>query len=158
MFGSHDPCMYREVDHASDLQVEIRGRTPEELFHHAILTLYALLGLADDASRAALAHPPIPGEALALTFVGTDEEDLLVQLLGELLSVAVAERRRWIPREGSCRLSRDGQAVSLRVEGRWRRILREETRREREIKAVTYHEARIRKQGDGYTATVVMDL
>ena len=157
MAGSREPRIYRETDHTADLRVEIYGTSREELFHHAILTLYTLLGFPRMAASPQRSDDRSSGGQV-LTFCGTDEADLLVQLLGELLSVAVTERRCWVPREGGCRVTRDRDTAFLRLEGDWRDLLPIETGLEREIKAVTYHDAAIRKHGDGYVATVVMDL
>ncbi len=154
MARSHHRRIYRETDHTADLRVEIFGRTEEELMVHSILTLYSLLGLPEETIGPGAR---LPGDR-DLIISGMDGEDVLVRLLGELLTVAVVEKRRWLPRSGSCRLSRDGQGLLLQVEGRWRELLPQETDWKTEIKAVTYHDARIRHHPDGYAATVVMDL
>jgi len=146
---------YRETDHTADLRVEIYGRTHHELVLHAVETLYDLLGLPEASEEAAASLPDLE----ELAFSGTDGEDLLVRLLGELLAAAVVDRRRWVPRKGSCRLTRHhptGQA--LRMDGRWLPLPEEATRWKTEIKAVTYHDATIRKCSGGYVATLVMDL
>lgn len=127
--------IFKEQPHTADLCVEIYGKTRAEVFHHGILTLYNLLGLVREEDPCG-DNPCGSGEE-TLAFSGMDEADLLVQLLGELLAVAVTERKRWVPREGSYRLTRDGETVSFRVDGAWCDLLPNETDGEREIKAVT---------------------
>ena len=154
MTCSHNHRIYRETDHTADLRVEIYGRTEEELMLHSILTLYSLLGLTEEMDGSV--SQPAGGPDLLIS--GVDKEDVLVRLLGELLATAMTEKRRWLPRKGSCRFLWEGEDLLLRVGGCWRNLLPEETEWKTEIKAVTYHDARIRKHPDGYAATVVMDL
>jgi len=145
--------IFRELNHAGDLRVEIFGKTEEELFQNAVRSLYSLLGLPEISMSA----PPPPASS-PLVFSGMDREDVLVQLLGELLFVAVTEKRRWIPGKCTSGIPRDSRSLSLVVEGTWKDFPPESTEWKTEIKAVTYHDTKIVKQPAGYVATVVMDL
>jgi SHS2 domain-containing protein len=145
--------IFRELNHAGDLRVEIFGKTEEELFQNAVRSLYSLLGLPEISMS-----NPRPLASSPLTFSGMDREDVLVQLLGELLFVAVTEKRRWIPGKCTSGIPRDSRSVSLVVEGTWEDFPPEDSKWNTEIKAVTYHDTKIVKQPEGYVATVVMDL
>jgi SHS2 domain-containing protein len=145
--------IFRELNHVGDLRVEIYGKTEEDLFQNAVRCLYCLLGLPD----LPLSDTPLPAST-PLNFAGMDREDVLVQLLGELLFVAVTEKRRWIPGKCTCGIPRDSRSVSLVVEGTWKDLPPEDSKGNTEIKAVTYHDTKIVRQPRGYVATVVMDL
>jgi SHS2 domain-containing protein len=145
--------MFRELDHTADLRVEICGKTEEQLYQNAVLCLYCLLKLPD-ASDSFTALPAVS----SLTFSGMDREDVLVQLLGELLFVAVTEKRRWIPGKCSCGIPRDSRSVTLSMEGTWIDIPPEDVESNTEIKSVTYHDTKITRNPQGFVATVVMDL
>ncbi len=143
--------IFRELDHTADLRVEIFGHSEEDLFQNAVRTLYSLLGLPVTACTGS-------SQEGSLMFSGLDREDILVQLLGELLYSAVSEKKRFFPERWAFRKDREDRSESLLLEGTWRSLGTAFTGWKNDIKAVTYHDARIRRGPDGYTATVVMDL
>lgn len=145
---------FTELDHTADLRVEIRGRDEEDLFRNAVESIYLLLGLPATPAREEDAPP-----AERLEIHGQDREEALVELLGELLYRATAEKERFHLRELVVRAGGGREAgCTVVLIGGWRELENGEAAGQREIKAVTYHDIRIRKTRKGWSAQVVMDL
>ncbi len=142
---------YRELDHTADLCIEIAGRDEEDLFRNAVESLYRILGLpaAPAGGRAPAAE--------TLRIQGGDHEEALVDLLGELLYRVTVERRRFLLQVLSLREAEQGGWV-VELTGAWQKLTEAETQGRREIKAVTYHDVRIRRTPRGFVARVVMDV
>ena len=144
---------FRELDHTADLRVEIRGKDEEGLFLNAVESLYLLLGLPALPGR----RDTVPLERLEIK--AQDPEEALVELLGELLYRATAERQRLNPKELSVRRGEEGaEGCRVVIRGGWENLSDAEMAGQREIKAVTYHDVQIRRTGSGWAARVVMDL
>jgi SHS2 domain-containing protein len=145
---------FRELDHTADLRVEIRGKDEQELFRNAVESLYLLLGLQAVSDR----RDAVPAERLEIQ--GQDPEEALVELLGELLYRATAEKQRLNLQELSVQRGEEGEGGGCRVgvRGVWETITQGEMAGKSEIKAVTYHDVEIRRTKRGWTARVVMDL
>jgi SHS2 domain-containing protein len=144
---------FRELDHTADLRVEIRGKDEKDLFRNAVESLYLLLGLPAAPS----ARDTVPVERLEIK--GQDPEEALVELLGELLYRATAERQRLNLKELSVRQGEEGsEGCRVVVCGGWETLSDGEMAEQREIKAVTYHDVQIRRTRRGWAARVVMDL
>ena len=142
---------FRELDHTADLRVEIFGKDEQELFRNALESLYVLLGL-----------PPVPGheggiETDSLEVHGQDLEEALVHLLGEFLYRATVEGERLVLDTVSVRRGEEG-SCEVKVFGRWRKLSNEEISGKREIKAVTYHDVRVRRTGEEFCAEVILDI
>lgn len=128
------------LEHTADLRVRFRGPTLEKLLETAARALGEYLY-----------GDPVPGRAEEVRTVVEGEDNLarLVAFLNEGLYL-LQERRLKI------------REVFL-VEGprNWKlRFLAEETVRQpsAEIKAATYNEAVLRREGDGWLAEVTFDL
>ena len=144
---------FRELDHTADLRVEIQGKDEQELFRNAVESLYLLLGLPAVSDR----REAVPAERLEIK--GQDPEEALVELLGELLYRATAERQRLNLHELSVRRGEEGaEGCRVVVRGGWETLTDDDRVGQREIKAVTYHDVQIRRTKRGWTAQVVMDL
>jgi SHS2 domain-containing protein len=144
---------FRELEHTADLRVEIVGRNEKDLFANAIESLYALLGLP------IVSKGREQGVVEELEISGSDPEEALVGLLGEILYRATVERKRINLHELSAPLSGKGASgCRIVVRGVWQALTEEEMADLREIKAVTYHDVRIRRTRGGLAARVVMDL
>ena len=135
---------YRIFDHTADLGVEVTAASQEELYADAAIALFDLLTdpetVRSDASR-------------EVSIAGGDAADLLVNFLRELLDA----------------YNHDGflmkSCLVQEVNPRWlKALLRGESfdparhRIEKEIKAVTYHQASVEKTEDGWLARVVFDV
>jgi SHS2 domain-containing protein len=136
---------YRIFDHTADLGVEVTAATQEELYAGAAVALFDLLTdlatVRADTSR-------------EVVIAGEDAAGLLVNFLRELLDA--------YNREGFLMKTCLVQEVDSR---RIKALLRGERfdpvrhRIEKEIKAVTYHQASVEKTGDGgWVARVVFDV
>ena len=133
--------------------MEIRGKDEQALFRNAVESLYLLLGLPAVSDR----REAVPAERLEIK--GQDPEEALVELLGELLYRATAERQRLNLQELSVRWGEQGEeGCRVGVRGVWEPLTDGEMAGQREIKAVTYHDVQIRRTKRGWAARVVMDL
>jgi SHS2 domain-containing protein len=135
---------YRVFDHTADLGVEIFGETEAGLFENAAYALYDLM--ADLRTVAAK-------ETRTLSVEGTDREDLLINYLREALYLFNGEQ--WLLKKvaiheiGEDRLSAEAQGETFDPARH---------NMKREIKAVTYHRAEVRKTSAGWSARVIFDV
>ena len=129
---------YRWVEHTAELEMEIEAPTEEGVFVDALLALAELLG---DDGRGASVHREI-------AIGGRERAALLVEWLDEL--VYIAETEDLVP-EGAVRieLSDDGLVATARFRSGSPRHL---------IKAATYHRLAFERCGQGFRATVVLDV
>jgi SHS2 domain-containing protein len=135
---------YRIFDHTADLGMEVTGATLEELYAGAALALFDLLTASDTIRET---------EERTLDVVGEGPEDLLVNFLRELLYLWNGEGflvkrctiREVSPRRLTALLLGEPQDP-------------ERHRIQMEIKAVTYHQASVRRTEAGWVARVVFDV
>ena len=149
-----DEIFYKEMDHTADLRVEIYGRDLADLFRNAVKTIYRVLNI-DPSSEL-----PCREEGVVDIFnvYGLDKEDALIKLMGELLYLAMEEHKQLIVDTVQVNASSpEGYGFMATLEGRWHSLEKEAFGEIKEIKAVTYHDANIEQQAQGFTATVVMD-
>ena len=138
---------YRVFDHTADIGLEIRAPAIETLFETAGLALFDLLA---DVSTVV----PAQERSFAITDADpTDLADLLVRWLSELLFVHDVERllfSRFVVRS-----LEDGRLVAKAL-GEPYDPTRHRMRRE--VKAVTYHQASVSRDDEGWTARVICDV
>jgi len=135
---------YRVFDHTADLGIEISGETIGEVYAGAALALFDLL---TDTSAVR------ESEERTVAVEGEDEADLLVNFLREVLYA-------W---NGEGFLAK---TCAVREVSPWRltAVLRGEPhdparhRIRMEIKAVTYHQASVRRTAEGWMGRVVFDV
>ncbi len=135
---------YRVFDHTADLGIEISGETIGEVYAGAALALFDLL---TDPSAVR------ESEERTVAVEGEDEADLLVNFLREVLYA-------W---NGEGFLVK---TCAVREISPWRltAVLRGEPydparhRIRMEIKAVTYHQASVRRTAEGWMGRVVFDV
>ncbi len=135
---------YREIEHTADIGVEIYAATFEDLLKHAG---YAMFDTIVDAS----AIRPVIARKILIR--GTDEESVLMNWLRELLYLFSVEKEVYI--------EFDIQPIhSYRVAA----VIRGESldckrhRFETELKAVTYHQFRVVRENERWTARVIFDV
>ncbi len=136
-----EPPAFEEVEHTADRAITARGRTLEELFGNAARGLNLVLGFRPE--------PGARSEAKRIALGAVDTEGLLVSWLGELAYLAESESfggERFLFERFS------PTALEARVLGRRAAAL------EKAVKAVTYHDLAIRREGGLYTATIVFDV
>jgi SHS2 domain-containing protein len=135
---------YRIFDHTADLGVEVSGGTLAELYAGAAVSLFDLL---TDRSMVR------SGSDREIFVDGGDPADLLVNFLREVLYLWSGGG--WLVK--SCMIR---QVTAQRLSA----VLRGESfdpsrhRIKMEIKAVTYHQASIRRTETGWVARVVFDV
>ncbi len=135
---------YEFFDHTADMGIRVRAET-----------IAALVPMAAGAFYAAVGELVAGGDSRAVSFdlSGGDQADLLRDFLTELLVL----------------FERDAEMVSditveafeqrrLTVSGAARRIDKENSVFDREVKAITYHELAIEKISGGYEATIIIDI
>ena len=147
-----DPrTVFRLLPHTADLRLEIRGPDLQGLVRNAVAAFNCLLELPPDSG------PRRSSSLEELVVSGSDPEDALVRLLGELLYRAETEHTRF-DLDTLCLVRTGEQALEIRLSGDWRPFPPESRQGQLEIKAVTYHGARIRQDGDGMVAEVILDV
>jgi SHS2 domain-containing protein len=134
---------YRLLDHTADIRVEILGRDRAELFANAALCVFDVML---DRSRICECR------TLALTVESTDETELLMDWLRELLfafsSQGFAASRAEVTRLEPCRLEALLHGEPYAPERHGLKL---------ELKVPTYHQFSIEKTPAGWRATVIFD-
>jgi SHS2 domain-containing protein len=135
---------YRQLAHTADLGLRIWGGSQEELFENAAAALIATM---TDRRRLT------PREEREIMVEALDREALLVAWLNHLLYLYDVEGF----------LGRDFEILTLteeRLTARTRGEIFDPSRHvgKRAVKAATYHHLEISPQGQGWRATVILDL
>lgn len=139
---------YTELDHPSDLFLEIHGRDVPELVENALFALYDQMAEIEGFE---------PRRAQTLEVTGAALDEAVRSLLAEALYRFEADGF----------VAADGEvAVSGGPEGPWcltARLWGEDADRQRhtllrEVKAVTYHQLSVSCTDGGWQATILLDL
>lgn len=130
---------FRDVAHTADWALQVWAPSLDELFVQAAAGLYHLLGIRfQDA--------PMVTQQIAFSTV--DDESLLVLFLSELLYIGESQGVAFDLIQVHC-----GQhALQAQLSGS------PIASQERMIKAVTYHNLSIQREGDALVATIVFDV
>jgi SHS2 domain-containing protein len=135
---------YHTFDHPADLGLAIKGESVEKLFANAA---FAVFDIITDLERVE------PREMRRIVVAGDNREDLLINFLREVLYLY--NGKHWLLKEVRIiRISEKGleaKALGEPFDGRKHEICKE-------IKAVTYHQAEVRKTPAGWTARVIFDV
>jgi SHS2 domain-containing protein len=135
---------YRLFDHTADLGVEVFGKTRKDLFVNAAAALFDLL----------LDAPGIqPTVVREIVIEGSEITDLFVNYLREILYLF----------NGTAFVLTDGRVRQidnhhLVAEIRCGRFDARKHRIRTEIKAVTYHQASVRKTAQGWMGRIIFDV
>lgn len=141
MSDDHDDDAIRIVEHTADWALRLRGRDLADLFARAAEGMAYLL--AGDLSAVSL------DETRDVTLEAYDAEDLLVVWLGELAY--------WAERDGLVfPVAQLAEVTPSTLTGRVRGGRPPEM--QKHIKAVTYHDLKIRPTERGLEVTVVFDV
>jgi SHS2 domain-containing protein len=130
---------FEEIQHTADWCLRVRADSLEELFTEAARGMNALSGTQ-----------PATGPRLMRTFAaeGADMESLLVQFLSELVYAAEQEKLVF----DDFKVNMVDLKLDVKMSGARIRSLN------KSIKAVTYHNLRIRRKGSGYQVEIVFDV
>jgi SHS2 domain-containing protein len=132
--------MYRWVEHTGELEVEIEAPTEADVFGHAFEAMRELLASASGADE------PAPPREVSIT--ASDRAALLAEWLAEL--AFLAESEGLVP-ERLVSLELGDRELRAVVEGR-------RGRPPHLVKAATYHRLSLEPAGNGWRATVVLDV
>ena len=132
--------MYEILHHTADVRIRVAASTLDELFADALRGLMAVMHgevNVDDEHF----------EAVALDSV--DVTALLVDFLNEVLVHAAVKRRSYtsVSFDSLSETHLEATLASVPAE-----------RFDEDVKAVTYHEAEVRRDGDGWTTMLVLDI
>lgn len=132
------------IDHTADLGIRVYAKTLKGLFESAGMALVRLLVKGETQSSS---------KTLSLNVSGTDNCDLMVRWLSEILFLFEGERI--VPYKIHIRSFKDYQIESeIQVnpfDPEAHEIINE-------IKAVTYHQIRVENIDGKWTATIIFDL
>ncbi len=129
---------FKEVPHQADIALDVYAPSLPELFINAAKGLYHILGI-----RKGTTDP----EKVHISLVDNDLEGLLVAFLNELLfqSEKGCAAETFQVKISALQLDAALSVVSVLA-------------RQREIKAVTYHNLKIEEKDQTYSARIVFDL
>ena len=132
--------MFELIPHTADVRLRVTAPTLEELFRDAMRGMYAVM-------RAEAGDRPVR-RAVAV-HDSADTTSLLVDFLNEVLHRAHVARELFTD-AAFTRL--DAASLDATLTGAAPASFEED------VKAVTYHEAEVRRDGDGWTTMLVFDI
>ena len=136
--------MYETFEHTADIGIRVRAADLNGLFEDAARGLFAVLMANPEAVR--------PVQELSFRIEAQRLDDLLHDWLAELLFAF--DTRRVLLGEFRVEVSGDRLEASARGEP----IDLQRHQLDMEIKAITYHELKVERDGDGWLAEVIVDL
>jgi SHS2 domain-containing protein len=134
--------VYELVHHTADVRLRVRAGTAEDLFRDAMHGLYAVMrGEGEEGSASVTRTIAVDDSA--------DTTALLVDFLNEVLHRAHIGRELFT----AVTFSRfDADSLTAELTGIAPASFEED------VKAVTYHEADVRQEGEGWTTMLVFDI
>ena len=135
---------YRILNRSSDLVIKVFGKSQAELFANSAFALFDLMTDVDKV---------VVQENLPLEVEGVDRDDLMVNWMRELLYLFQVSG--YLLKDFQVREARDN-FVRGEVGGEKFDPDRHELRRE--IRSITYHQSRMEKTGDQWTAQMIFEL
>jgi len=135
---------YRTFDHTADLGLIVMGKSKGDLYENAAVAVFDII---TDLGRVEAR------ETRRISVEGDGLEDLLINYLREILYLYNGER--WLLKE--IRVIRADDNM-LEAEARGEPLDGRKHEIRKEIKAVTYHQARVRKMKKGWEARVIFDV
>ena len=131
---------HRQIDHTGDIALEIWAPTEEALLVEAARAVVSILTEGEDAGR---------GASRTVAVESIDAEDRLVQLMNEVLVLALTEG--FLTSSAAITLFEGGLSATLTGE-----VAHDKVRTE--LKSVTYHDLSIVRTEDGLRTRVVIDV
>lgn len=135
---------YEVLDHTADLKIEVKGATLSDLYINAGRALFDLIAAFEDRAEE---------DYISICVSGEDEADLLVNWLRELLYLFNGKE---LLMNSIVILSLENLTLTARVG-----VISHDPNEleiDYEIKAVTYHQARVERRSRGFVARVIFDL
>ena len=143
-FGMASPKKYEFFDHTADIGMTAFGRDLKELFANSAEGMFEILGRASFFK---------PKEKKEIQVTSNNQEDLLHKWLAELLFVFEKDKIFFV--EFDIKSLSDKQITAL-VKGE--SYLGKEAQIKTEIKAVTYHQFKVKKVNGRFEARVIFDI
>lgn len=134
---------YKILSHTADLRLEVYGKTLEELFKNAA---EALADILTNNKKSLLSSMKAVTEMISLQ--SSNINTLLVDFLNEILAKSQINKR--VYKVESLKL-KDNE-MEAKISGT------PVEKFEEDIKAVTYHEVDIKKEGETWEANLVLDI
>lgn len=134
--------MFEVLQHTADVRLRVEAATLEELFRDAMRGMYAVMRAHEDADANAVRRTIHVDDS-------ADRTTLLVDFLNEVLHRAHVGRE-WFTDATFVRL--DETTAHAEVSGIAPASFDED------VKAVTYHEANVRQEREGWQTTLVFDV
>jgi len=138
---------YRFIEHTADMGVEIEGTSFESLLSEGLL---ALTDTLTEVERVNLELE------LPIDLIAPSREDLLVEWLSEI--VYLFETKSVLLRQTDLEVEAEGGGWRLRGTVRGERYDPDRHEIKTLIKAVTYHQLRVKSSTTGWSARVIFDL
>jgi SHS2 domain-containing protein len=139
------PQAWEDLDHTADVGLRVRGASPEEALGRLALAFATLV-------TGGVPPAPVREERLRVAG-GPGLAGTAVALLRELLFRLATARE--VPVGIEVHAAGEGEAVATVAFGRYDPALHAEGA---DVKAVTWHAARLERDGDGWLAQVVLDI
>lgn len=134
---------YRVLSHTADLRLEVYGATPEELFMNSAEALAHIL-------LPSLKEKVLAGARETIKIKSFNQNTLLVDFLNEILSRSQINKAIY----AVVSLKLDTKKVELEAVLSHVKV----SEFEKDIKAVTYHETDIKKEGEVWKTRLVLDI
>lgn len=142
-----DTPMAPMLEHMTDVAIRVEGRTPARLFAHALEEMNQIL------SPETCRNPRHADCFMEFEIRAPDPTALLVDFLSECLALTYIQRALFCYVHFFEIEQIDPTTLRARIYGRWYKTL------ENEIKAVTFHGADVRQNGEGnWETTLLFDL
>jgi SHS2 domain-containing protein len=139
------PQPWEELSHTADVGIAARGDTPEEALARLVLALGALLAGGGAVTEDRVWDLAVrEGEGLAQTSVAVLREVLYRAATGRAIPCA-CEVTALRPGEARLRVGAGPRDPALHAEGA-------------DVKAVTWHDARLEPDGPGWRAQAILDV
>ena len=135
---------YRITPRQSDLAVKVLGNSQADLFANSA---FALFDVMTDVEKVAIK------DRMPLEVEGADRDDLMVNWMRELLYLY--QGSGYLLKEFHIREAKD---TSVKAEVFGEKIDPDRHEIKKEILAVAYHQSRMQKTGDQWTAQVIFEI
>ena len=135
---------YELIDHTADIGVRAFGRTLEELFRNAAIGMFEIIADLDSICTV---------ESKMIQLTAQNVEDLYLSWHQELLFRSAVDR--CVYKEFTFDTLSE---TELKATVRGERFHPERQSLKKEVKAVTYHELKVQKTGEGWIGEVIFDI
>ncbi|MFA5857759.1 MAG: archease [Elusimicrobiota bacterium] len=147
---------YVVFEHTADIGLEIRGVALDDFFRNAAEGMFYIIFGKEVMS---LTNPRMECKTAKFNLTAQTGEDLLISWLNELLFRYATEKI--VPLNFECIIheaTEKGGDWQVTAKIYYRQFIPKKDVVAMDIKAATYHDLKIRKIGDNYTARIIFDV